>query len=122
MTDKPTKEIFNKLNQEKFRISQREIARNSGLGTSLVNRFVSTDSDINSTNLLTLVAAMPLEFQKAYWRKILPTEVFAQPNWEALIEEASIEELIIILQAASDRLRHLTKGAKVEVSEKKLCA
>lgn len=106
--------IFNEINSlPKFGLSQADIARSSGLQTSLVSRFFN-GREVNLSNFLRLINSMPEEFQQLYWRKLLSDDVFKDPpkDWRTIVQSASIEEIAEILEAISDWWSDLVKSGK----------
>ncbi len=123
--------VFKQINQmPRFGYSQADIVRMSGLNKSSVSRFINgTTKDINLSNFLQLISSMPLEFQKLYWRQLLPEAVFGEPprDWESLVSSASARELLKILQIAPSRFHQLIETGEIvdkdtEINEKPLCA
>lgn len=104
--------IFNRINSlPRFGYSQVEIVRMSGLNKSSVSRFVN-GREISLSSLLILISSMPPEFQKLFWRDLLPQEVFSPKtlDWEIEVHRASAQELLTILRAAPQRLDELMQA------------
>ena len=123
--------IFNEINSlPRFGLSQADIARSSGLQTSLVSRFLN-GREVNLGNFLRLIDSMPEEFQQLYWRKLLSDKVFKDPprDWRMIIQSASIEDIAEILEAISGWWSDLIKSGKFNPKDenkakelrKKLC-
>lgn len=105
---------FNKINNlPKFQFSQADLVRSSGLQKSLVSRFLA-GKEVNLSNFGRLINSMPEDFQKLYWREVLPEELFKDPpcDWKTLIKSASLEEIGEILEAISDWWSNLVQSGK----------
>jgi hypothetical protein len=116
MADEVT--IFNKVNRRlEFNYSGAQIAKWSGLETSLISRFLNGKSDISVSKFLQLIRSMPPEFQQAYWSELLEIETKPEElgSWRSLIARASYEEVEEILNAVADRWAGLGKAKEREL-------
>lgn len=116
MADEAT--IFNKVNSRlEFNYSGAQIAKWSGLETSLISRFLTGKSNISVSKFLQLIRSMPSEFQQAYWSELLEIETkpSGSRSWDSLISQASYDDVEEILNAIAARWAGLGKANSREL-------
>ena len=83
---------FLEVNEKhRFKYSQSDICRFSGIDSGVLSRFLNGHNDMSSARFLGLIESMPEDFQREYWKVVGVLSLFWQEgnevNWEEAINK-----------------------------------
>lgn len=100
--------IFNDL-LKTYGFSQHEVARRSGLNQPTISRFC-TGRDVMSSSYFQIISAMPFEFQRDYWGRLLKDVMESDQDCFMRISNASRSEMKQFVLALAERFLEVEKS------------